>query len=190
MTPQPENEANVNSVYATARKALPAPNPIVAISFGDNSSLIASGNASHPDQISPLTLGLATLSAQCFPGGRVTELTVEQAIAEIEDIVMPWQRRLPHPATLFVSNAAIIEIAEAAGMPKGLDQWTLSIASLEQLFNRWVAHLQGRPAGHDDLPITARFSTALLVLRECLHHLKFNAVTIVRPMLQATAPED
>ncbi len=190
MTPQPEIEATISSVYAAARDVLPAPNPIVVIAFADNNSLIATGETSHPDQISPFPLGLTTLSAHCFPNGRVTELTVEQAIAEIEDIVMPWQRRLPHPATLFVSGDAIIEIAEVAGMPKHLDPWMLSIDTLEQLFNRWVARLQGRTAGHDDLPLTARFSTALLVLRECLHHLKFHAVTIVRPVLQAAAPQD
>lgn len=190
MTPQTEIEATISSVYGAARKALPAPNSIVVIAFADNNSLIATGETSHPDQISPFPLGLATLSAHCFPNGRVTELTVEQAIAEIEDIVMPWQRRLPHPATLFVAGDAIIETAEAAGMPKGLDPWTLSIDTLEQLFNRWVARLQGRPAGHDDLPLTARFSTALLVLRECLHHLKFNAVTVVKSAPQAVAPQD
>jgi hypothetical protein len=39
--------------------------------------------------------------------------------------------------------------------------------------------VQGMPAAHEGLPANNRFATALLILREFMHHLQFSHVTVL-----------
>jgi len=53
---------------------------------------------------------------------------------------------------------------------------TLSTDAVESLFNRLVSLSEGRPVSQDALPSDVRFCAALLLLRECMHHLHFHQV--------------
>jgi len=107
-------------------------------------------------------------------------LAAEEAIAHVEDIVMPWHGHWPTSASLITCDPHITALATWAGMP-GDGPWLLSIDAVEHLFNRWAARVQGRPASQDDLPVTGLFAATLLTLREWLHHLGFQGVIVWRP---------
>lgn len=180
-------EKVLRSIYAAALDKASEPEAIVVLALDDEAVWLAFGAQSRPTQVVPLPLGLSTLAARFFGGGTFSELAIEQAIAEVEERVMPWQRQLPSPARLFTADADIVDIARWAGMPEEGRTWRLSTDSVERLFNRWIARAQGRPASRDALPLTARFSASLLVLRECLHHLGFDGVTLLRDLPISTA---
>lgn len=173
-------EAVVRSTCATALDRYPDLQAIVVVALGDEVLRLAFGTRAEPAQVGLLTLGVAALADRFFGRDPVSELALEQAIAEVEECVMPWQRKLPPAARLFCADADVIDIARRAGMPEDADTCVLATDQVERLFNRWLASVQGRPSRQDPLPRTSRFSARLLVLRECLHHLGFDRITILK----------
>jgi len=97
-----------------------------------------------------------------------TPLEVEQAIEVVEEHVMPLARRLPRPARLVCADALALRLG-----PPG----ELGIAAVEERFNELAAIVQGRPAGDSPLADPA-LAGYLLILREVLHHLGFDRVTL------------
>jgi hypothetical protein len=49
---------------------------------------------------------------------------------------------------------------------------------VEDLFNRIAMVSQGRPIGQEALPTTPEFYAAMVIIRECLHHLRFSRVVL------------
>lgn len=172
-------ETAIRSTYAWARQNRPDTGAIVALQLGADESMLAFGQGEQPEQVSALPLGLQVLADRYFPAGRLSELLIEHAIAEVEDIVMPCHGKLPSAASLFTDDAEVAGLARWAGMPDNARPWRLTTEAVEQLFNRWAALAQGRPASQDPLPTTERFSATLLVLREWLHHLGFEGITVL-----------
>jgi hypothetical protein len=80
---------------------------------------------------------------------------------------------------LFAQNAVSTELAYWAGMTDLNIPWLLKTEAVEELFNRWTALVQGRPASQDPLPTNGHFSATLLVLRECLHHWEIQGITVL-----------
>jgi exopolyphosphatase/pppGpp-phosphohydrolase len=168
----------LNSIYAHARKLVPELQAVVVLHLGDYESMLAWGTKEMPSQYFSMPLGLSELAKLIMQNGHLSELAMERAIAEVEDIVMPFRAKLPTSAQLFTEDTEIVELAHWAGMSDHTEQWQLTTDAVEQLFNRLVALAQGRPASQDDLPTTGHFSATLLVLRERLHHLGFEDVTV------------
>lgn len=173
------DETTLRAAYARARRHSPESQAIVVLQLGDDRSMLALGTNATPLQMASLELGLQGLAHRLFPGGRLSEMAIEQAIAEVEDIVMPWHNKLPPSAQLFTDDASMAELAQWAGMPDKATSWLLTTEAVEHLFNRWVSLAQGRPASQDALPTTGQFSATLLVLREWLHHLGFLGITVL-----------
>ncbi len=172
-------EAVMQAAYTAAREVVPVPASIVIVALHDDDVVTAIGHQAMLESLSSLPLGLAHQTARWVHHGLISEAAIEQAIAHIEDVVMPLRSALPPSAQLFSADADFLTLARFAGMPIDARVWFLSTDALEQLFNRWIARSQGRPASQDDLPVTARVGVALLVLRECLHHLGFTGVTLL-----------
>lgn len=170
----------VRATYAWAFHSAPDAGSLVALQLGQDEAALAWGQGPEPEQVAALPLGLRSLAGRYFPAGRLNALAIETAIAEIEDAVMPWHGKLPPAAHLISNDPAIAELAAWAGMPDE-GPWLLTTEAVEQLFSRWAALAQGRPASQDGLPTTGGFSVALLVLREWLHHLSFDGITVHRP---------
>jgi exopolyphosphatase/pppGpp-phosphohydrolase len=172
--------AALNATYVQAQRFTPQTQAIVVLRLGDDQSMLVWGADDQPSQCVMLPLGLSVLANRILSDGHLSELAIEQLIAEVEDIVMPLHTQLPASSKLFSEDAIIAEVAHWAGMTDTATQWSLSTDAVEQLFNRQVALAQGRPASQDHLPTTGRFSAALLVLREWLHHLHFDEITVLR----------
>jgi hypothetical protein len=162
-----------------ARRLTPEPKSIVVLHLGDDESILAWGNGNQPSQYLSLPLGLSEIANRLMSNGHLSELAMEQIIAEVEDIVMPLHAQLPASAKLFSEDVMLANLAYWAGMADKTMPWLLGIDAVELLFNRLAALAQGRPASQDNLPTTGRFSAALLVLREWLHHLHFDEIIVL-----------
>lgn len=123
-----------------------------------------------------VALGWQTV-AQAFGLRMPTPLSLENAIATVEDAVMPASRWLTKPPagtappfTLHTRSPLLREVAEAAGVALSTPPARLSRQALENLFNRLSDQIH-RPGVPDTaLPQRAEWAAALLILREALHH--------------------
>lgn len=114
-----------------------------------------------------LRLALPVDAAGRFPP---TPAALEQAIADIEDALMPQLPALAaRPGPLHSHSAAANALREPAGLPPSGSQW-LSRQSLEALFNRLADAANGAPLRQLGLPAEPQFAAQLTALRELLHH--------------------
>lgn len=124
-----------------------------------------------------LPLGTASLARQWMRHTPPTPLDIEYAIEQTEDVVMPLASKLVRTNLLQLrgSGAALILQGVGARSDETL-RWSLE--EVEDLFNRIAMVSQGRPMGHEALPTAPEFYAAMMILRECLHHLRFGEVVL------------
>jgi exopolyphosphatase/pppGpp-phosphohydrolase len=122
-----------------------------------------------------LALGAQTTARTHFRHNPPSALEMENAIAAVEDLVMPLHRQLPPGLALHTHDAAVRTIARLSGVPEGA-RMELSIDALEDCFNELAAWVQGRPASQGRLPQDHPFAATLLILRELMHHLGFASI--------------
>ena len=114
-----------------------------------------------------LRLPLPAVAAGRFPP---PPAALEQAIADIEDALMPQLPALAgHPGPVHSRSAGSNALREPAGLPSSGTQW-LSRHSLEALFNRLADAANGAPLRQLGLPEDRQFAAHLTGLRELLHH--------------------
>lgn len=104
--------------------------------------------------------------------GRFPPLPValEQAIADIEDALMPQLPALADQhGPLHSRSTAANALREPAGLSPTGPQW-LSRQSLEAVFNRLADAANGAPLRQLGLPEDWPFAAHLTALRELLHH--------------------
>ena len=102
---------------------------------------------------------------------------LEYAIELAEEAVMPLAKQFAHGPLLELRGqgaAVVSEALAAARIPT--DQ--LNMEEVEGLFNRLVALSMGRPASQEALSGSRKLFSAILLLREFMHHLGFSVVKI------------
>ncbi|MDM0043833.1 hypothetical protein QTH91_04995 [Variovorax dokdonensis] len=122
-----------------------------------------------------ITLGTRRMGAGGFRRNPPAEIEIEEAIAVVEDALMPVLQKLPSPAVWRTRDEAARELAiNALGFtPPGV----ATIDDVERLFNAMArASALGSWAGA--VPLDARQAAYLLILRECLHHAGVRAIRI------------
>jgi hypothetical protein len=97
-----------------------------------------------------------------------TPLEIETAIAAVEDEIQRVHARIARGARLYTRDAAVRELALDAGVAPGAEM-ALAVEAVEQAFNRLPQRAMGREK-----------AATLLILRELMHHLGFEAI-VVRP---------
>src|SRR5690606_12370464 len=103
-----------------------------------------------------LALGWESLARDCFRHDPPSPLDMENAIAAIEDEIARAGKPAEGGTTLFSRDAALRDIAVAAGLPREGDA-NLSIEAVERTFQRLVER-------DPRLPANARFAATLLIL--------------------------
>lgn len=123
-----------------------------------------------------VALGWQTV-AQAFGLRMPTPLSLENAIATVEDAIMPASRWLTKPPasialpfTLHTRSPLLREVAEVAGVALSTPPARLSRQAVENLFNRLSDQIHRPGATDTALPQRAEWAAALLILREALHH--------------------
>lgn len=111
---------------------------------------------------------------------------LESAILQIEDDLMPILRSLPDHGQLVTSAPEYWEVVTAAGLG-GSAEAKLDTATVERLFNRLADVAYGMPAARLGIPTYRSFAAILLLLREILHHGRFESIRVTQPL---PAPHD
>ena len=177
------SQDSVQLAYAGARSAVPAGAPCVVLQLGALVSAWAWGTGVVPEQTHALPLGIETLAQRYFLDARPSEAAVELGIEVVEEIVMPWHKRLPPQSVLVSSDPYVNHLAGVAGMPAQAS-WVLSTATVEALFNQWADEVLGGGARPPTMPTNGSFAATLLVVREVLHHLAFSGVLVQRSLAE------
>ena len=139
-----------------------------------------------------LDWGYASIAQQRLRHAVINDGDVEQAIAVVEDAIMPLARPWPHPvhaSTLACVCDAVHEwlphlLAEMGDGVAALAGWRLyPTGAVESLFNRFADIAMGSPAR--GLVLSTQAAASLVVVRECLHH--WGMQTLALPVAQPTA---
>jgi exopolyphosphatase/pppGpp-phosphohydrolase len=154
--------------------------PITALHIGAQHTAVVSGCDAEPATTLVLAIGARKTARDFFRRSLPTPLEMENAIATVEDEVTRAVAVVARGSTLHGADPAVREIARLAGVASGGRgaPVTLVLEAMEQTFNRLVAVAEGRPARQEGLPDSAEFAAALLILREFMHHLRFDAITL------------
>lgn len=124
-----------------------------------------------------LQLGTASLARQWMRHTPPTPLDIEHAIEQTEDVLMPLAAKLACTEQLQLSGSGAALILQGVGaVPDAVLH--LSLDEVEDLFNRIAMVSQGRPSGQEALPTAPEFYAAMVIVRECLHHLRFDEVVL------------
>ncbi len=126
-----------------------------------------------------LPLSLADLLAAGLHAFPPQPSALEQAIQCVEDVLMPAIPALRHPAPVLLECAdpVLAPLWAASGRVPGTVV-TLSIADVENVFERLARVAAGVPAHSLGLPAQPRFAAALVVVRELLHHIPVPALRL------------
>jgi len=105
---------------------------------------------------------------------------IEQAIDVIEDALARVHGHVPG-ATLVSDEPAIRRLLQrlAPAQPPGVPG--VAVEQVEAAFQHMASVAMGYPAGPDPLGATAEEAALLILVRELMHHLKFQAIEAVQP---------
>lgn len=171
----------IHQTYGTARREVPDGTPIAVLHIGGEDVLLATGSRPEPDAVHTLALGIRRTAAACFRHQLPTPGELENAIMVVEDEVVRLRALTAQPHQLFTADPAIRDIAQVAGVTGVADspRMVLTLEAVEHSFSLLAALTLGRPASSAGIPATLAFATALLILREFMHHLQFPSITIL-----------
>ncbi|WP_342619147.1 hypothetical protein [Rhodoferax sp. GW822-FHT02A01] len=178
-TPDAALRALLTQAYEAARHAVGADRNIVVLHIGDAQCGIAAGTGAQPQTLHALPMGAERTAREHFRSDPPTALAMENAIAAVEDVVMPLRPLLPRDALLFTLDAPLRDLATLAGVPANAR--VLSLESMEQCFDNLTAVVMGTPAARLGLPESRSFAARLLILREFMHHMQFAQLEFIDP---------
>lgn len=124
-----------------------------------------------------LGIGVENIARTCFKHEPPEAEELENAIMVIEDALEGWRTLITTDSRLFTLDQGIREIAGLAGLSLQ-PETVLSREAIENTFGRLLAITRGRPASAEGLPENKMFAARLLILREFMHHMKFESITI------------
>ena len=160
------------------RQPLSGNGSVLWLHLGHDETIVVRLEANGQSTEQRLPVGIRQLAADRFHSALPPPVALENAIMVVEDTLVPARQliRADNSTTeLHSSDAAFWQIAAIAGISNKTVA-KLGRDAVEQVFNRLVAVLEGRPARLEGLPEKAEFAAALLILREFLHHMDFAAI--------------
>jgi hypothetical protein len=152
---------------------------ITTLHIGEQSIRLTA--TTDPGLDSVLLLGTHELGNGPWRNEPPSPLEIENAIEFVEDLVMPLAKSLPEGTTLVTHDAEARHLVVVA-RPGEDPAPPLSVEHVERVFNSVVAVSQGRPVASSDLPPQAAFAAYVLILRELMHHLGFDSITVKEPL--------
>lgn len=124
-----------------------------------------------------LQVGGRQLSEQFFHHCPPTPDEMEMAIMRVEDEVVRLRHDITEGADLFGDDESLRELAVIAGLQPA-PALSLSLGAVELTFDRLARVITGRPASFEGIPADNAFAARLLILREFMHHLQFDRITV------------
>jgi hypothetical protein len=147
------------------------------LQLGTETSTVLCTQDGHVVLQQELQLGTASLARQWMRHTPPTPLDIEHAIEVTEDVLMPLAVKLARTEQLQLSGSGAALISQGVGAaPDAVLIWSLE--EVEDQFNRIAMVSQSRPIGHEALPTAPEFYAAMVIVRECLHHLRFTELVV------------
>ncbi len=160
------------------------PNAMITLHIGEQHCEVVLQTDAGAGAVHTLALGSVKTSDKFFKPYPPPPLNLENAIAAVEDELFKLRHlaiELPRPV-LQSSDESIRQIALACGLGSGA---ALNVDAVERTFNDLVALSSGgRSAFASAAGVAAPWATdarsgaVLLILREFLHHMKFDAIQV------------
>lgn len=151
-------------------------NIISILSIQSAQTLIVSKDEELNAIIIVLDLGTDTIGA-IFNEEPPPPEEIEKAINIIEDELMLAVRVL-RPDTELCSKDAFLKTVINLAYTSATNN-SLSRVAMEALFTRFAVISMGRSPQTDVIPVDASFSANMLILREIMHHLKFENIQVI-----------
>jgi len=167
----------IHAQYAAIRAGLADGVPAALLHIGAEQTVILSGNGVEPATLLVLEIGAEKTANDFFRREPPTPGEIENAITQVEDEVTRARPVIARGAILFSTDTGIREIAQLAGLPEQAEV-VLSLDVMERTFDRLAALSQGQPASQAGIPTSKVFAARLLILREFMHHLQFESITL------------
>lgn len=101
-----------------------------------------------------------------------TPAELERAIDLVEDALTGWRRLGADASRLVTAHASLLALPGLGAPGVGLDR-----DAVERLFQRLASRTLGTPIAAAELPRGLDIAAALIILRECMHHLGFDRVS-------------
>ena len=124
-----------------------------------------------------LAVGVRRIADEVFRHDPPTPLEMEQAIDAVEDALTRSRERHAERGELVTSDPLLTVWVTAGSVPTG--RTTLTRDEVEGLFDRLASAALGHPRALADLPRGRDAAAALLILRECMHHLGYTSIAAV-----------
>ena len=169
-------KAAMHQRYAHLRHPAAPAGRTVLLHIGDDATGVAAGTGAEPDAVLVLQMGAQRTATDFFKHQPPSPLEIETAIMAVEDEVMRARAAVVGSPALYATDERVADMARLLGSPA-----ELTLEQVERLFNQLAARAEGRPASQVDIPDDAEFAATLLILREFMHHLGFEAVQICQP---------
>jgi exopolyphosphatase/pppGpp-phosphohydrolase len=155
--------------------------PLIRLHIGAMETVLSISVPLEVDTELVMPIGTVTTGRTYFRHDPPTALEIEHAIEAVEDALEGIGPALPAGATLQSADPLIGRIARLAGAGAGpARELVLGRDLVERSFDRLVAVSAGRPSTQDAIPTDPEFAAALLILRECMHHLHFESIAVMR----------
>lgn len=168
-------DTTIQRNYAAARLQLPLGTAITVLHIGEAATVLAVGRDAEPSAVLSLAIGSQKTAAAFFKHTPPTPGEIENAIMVVEDEVTLARHLVAGHTTLFSADAALLAMAAMVGIDT-VHSRSMSLETVEGLFDLLAALSQGRPAATAGIPDTPHFAATLLILREFMHHLGFTEI--------------
>jgi exopolyphosphatase/pppGpp-phosphohydrolase len=121
--------------------------------------------------------GAHQLADESFRHEPPRPVELESAIDVVEDQLPAAVDVVPTESLLVLLGPLARQLAQVSGYAEGGDS-TVSIETVEGVFQRLASESLGNPAARRELPAGNVFVAGVLILREFMHHLGFESVTL------------
>ena len=122
-----------------------------------------------------LPIGCDTLWPLPAHGGGPSPLELENAIQVVEDQIEGLHRHVPAGSRLMVGARALAPL-QRVGAIRGVPNGAIGLADIEHEYQQLAARAMGAPSARGSGFDHPAGDALVLILRECLHHLGFDAV--------------
>jgi hypothetical protein len=166
------------NAYEAVRSSIPDAIPIAVLHVGAEQTAIAVGIDAQPQAVLVMAIGAERTAREYFQHAPPSALELENAIIVVEDAIAPAKSIIPDGAKLYTTDPAVRRIMLFSGIGEA-PQMVLSLDALERSFGRLASSALGRPELHEGIPAANEFAATFLILREFMHHMNFQTVTVL-----------
>ena len=156
------------SPFALATARFEPGTPVCVLQIDADATHLYHGHVGEEARHQSLPIGSQQLGRGPLRRTPPSPLELEQAIAEVEDRIMPLARQSLAPSRLLLLAPALAPLAAVSQGPAPLPR-----EQIERYFQQLAAQAEGDPGATSLFAPTPEFAAALLIVREWMHHLGF-----------------